>query len=189
MPVRKIAALDGAVQPVSLEEAKQQCRATDCVDEDGLISIYVGAATSDAGSRMQRALVPSRYRLTLDAFTPAIELLMPPILDVESVKFFDANGDLQTVDPQDYLVDKVSEPGRLVPAPDRRWPITQGRANAVEVTYTAGYPDSEVPKPIKSWILLATADLYEQRTRSAEKPALPQGFADALLAPYCIFSI
>ena len=188
MPVRKIAAVPGAVQPVSLEEAKAQTR-TDCADEDGLIGGYITAATDAASDRLQRALVPTRYRLTLDSFPSAIELLLPPIISVQSVKYIDANGAQQTLDPQDYFLDSVSEPGYLVPAAGRAWPATQDRINAVEVEYTAGYADSAIPSPIKSWILLAVGDLYEQRTRSAEKPVVPQFFAESLLDTYKIWSL
>lgn len=176
------------MQPVSLEEAKAQTR-TDCADEDGLIGAYVTAATDAASDRLQRALVPTRYRLTLDSFPDAIELILPPIISVQSVKYIDENGDQQTLDPQDYFLDSVSEPGYLVPAAGRAWPATQDRINAVEVEYTAGYADSAIPSPIKTWILLAMGDLYEQRTRSAEKPVVPQFFAESLLDTYKIWNL
>lgn len=188
MPIRKIAAVTGAVQPVSLELAKAQTR-VDCTDEDGLIGGYISAATEAASDRLQRALVPTRYRLTVDSFPPAIELLLPPIVSVQSVKYLDEAGVQQTLDPQDYYLDKVSEPGYLVPAAGLAWPATQDRINAVEVEYTAGYAGSELPAPIKQWILLALGDLYEQRTRSAEKPVVPQNFADTLLDAYKIWSL
>lgn len=188
MPVRKIAPATGALQSVSLEAAKAQAR-VDCADEDSLIGMYISAATDAASDRLQRALVPTRYRLTLDSFAPAIELLMPPILSVESVKYIDTAGVKQTLDPRDYLLDAVSEPGYLVPAVGRAWPATQDRVNAIEVEYTAGYLGSAVPTPIKQWILLAIGDMYEQRTRSAEKPAVPQYFAESLLDTYKIVSL
>lgn len=188
MPVRKIAAVTGAVQPVSLEEAKAQAR-VDCADEDGLIGVYITAASDAASDRLQRALVPTRYRLTLNSFPDAIELLLPPIMSVESVKYMDANGTQQTLDPQDYFLDSVSEPGYLVPAAGRTWPATQNRINAVEVEYTAGYTASAIPTPVKQWILLAVGDLYEQRTRSAEKPVVPQFFAESLLDTYKIWNL
>jgi uncharacterized phiE125 gp8 family phage protein len=127
--------------------------------------------------------------LTLDSFPSAIELLMPPIMSVESVKFIDENGDQQTLDPQDYFLDSVSEPGYLVPTAGRAWPTTQDRINAVEVEYTAGYTASAIPTPVKQWVLLAVGDMYEQRTRSAEKPAVPQYFAESLLDAYKVWSL
>jgi uncharacterized phiE125 gp8 family phage protein len=188
MRVRIIAPVTGALQPVTLEEARAQTR-VDCEDEDALITSLASVATQAASDRLQRALVPTRYRLTLDSFPSAIELLMPPIISVESVKYIDINGDQQTLDPQDYFLDSVSEPGYLVPSAGRVWPTTQDRINAVEVEYTAGYPDSAIPTPVKQWILLALGDLYNNRERSAEKPAVPQNFADALLDTYRLWSL
>jgi uncharacterized phiE125 gp8 family phage protein len=189
MRVRKITAVPGAVQPVSQEEAKQQAR-VDCADEDGLIGTYITAATEAASDRLQRALVPSRYRLTLDAFpVGAIELLLPPVTSVQSVTYIDDDGATQTMAAQDYYLDAVSEPARLLPAVGTSWPEALDRVNAVQVEYTAGYPASAIPSPIKSWILLAVGDLYEQRTRSAEKPVVPQHFADSLLDTYKIWSL
>lgn len=188
MPVRKIAAVPGAVQPVTLEQARAQCR-VDGADEDALLGTYISVATQAAADRLQRTLVPTRWRLTLDRFPDAIELAMPPIVSVESVKYIDTTGTQQTLDPQDYTLDSVSEPGYLVPAVGRAWPLTQDRVNAVEVEYTAGYAGSAVPEPLAAWILLAVADLYENRARSAEKPVVPQNFADSLLDPYVIWSV
>jgi uncharacterized phiE125 gp8 family phage protein len=188
MRVRIIASVANAVQPVTLAEARAQAR-VDCDAEDGLLGLLISVATQAATDRLQRALVPTRYRLTLDSFPDAIELLMPPIMSVESVKYIDISGDQQTLDPQDYFLDSVSEPGYLVPAAGRTWPATQDRINAVEVEYTAGYPDSAIPTPIKQWILLALGDMYNNRERSAEKPAVPQNFADALLDTYRLWSL
>lgn len=188
MRVRPIAPVAGALQPVSLEEAQIHTRA-DCAEEEVLLGSLISVATQAASDRLQRALVPTRYRLTLDSFPDAIELLMPPIMSVESVKYIDINGAQQTLDPQDYFLDSVSEPGYLVPAADRAWPTTQDRINAVEVEYTAGYPGSAIPAPIKQWILLVLGDMYNNRERSSEKPVVPQNYAEALLDTYRIWSL
>lgn len=188
MPVRKIATVEGAAPAVTLEQARAQVRA-DCEDEDTLLTALIDVATQAAADRLQRALVPTRYRLTVDSFPAAIELIMPPIISVESVKYIDIDGVKQTLDPQDYYLDSVSEPGYLVPAADRAWPVTQDRINAVEVEYTAGYPESAIPTPVRQWILLAIGDMYANRERSAEKPVVPQHFAEALLDTYKIWSL
>jgi uncharacterized phiE125 gp8 family phage protein len=183
MRVRIIAPVTGSVQPVTLAEAKAQVR-SDCADEDTYLSSLIDTATQAASDRLQRALVPTRYRLTLDRFVDQIDLLMPPVMSVESVKYIDSAGVLQTLAAPAYYADLVSEPGRLVPAFGQKWPATQDRPNAVEVEYTAGHPASAIPKPIKQWILLALGDMYANRERSADKPAVPQNLADALLDTY-----
>lgn len=61
----------------------------------------------------------------------------------------------------------------------------------MRVTYKAGYGTAaaDVPAPIVSWIKLAMTDLYEQRARSAERPAVPMQFADGLLDAYRVWSL
>ena len=188
MPVRKIATAAGAVPAVTLQEARAQVR-SDCADEDALLTALIDVATQAASDRLQRALVPTRYRLTVDSFPDALELLYPPIMSVQSVKYTDAAGVDQVMPSTDYYVDSVSEPGFVVPADVAGWPCTQDRINGIEVEYTAGYPASAIPTPIKQWILLAIGDMYANRERSAERPAVPQHFADALLDTYKIWSL
>jgi uncharacterized phiE125 gp8 family phage protein len=188
MPVRLISVVNDAYQPVTLAEARLQLR-VEFEDEDSLIESLILVATQAASDRLQRALVPSRYRLTQDAFTDVIELLMPPVASVESLTYFDEAGTLQTLAPSAWLLDAASEPARLVPAVGSEWPATQCRPSAVTVNYTAGYPVGAIPATINQWILLAVADLYNNRERSSDKPKVPQNFADSLLDTYRIWGL
>ena len=86
MRVRPIAPVTGALQPVDLEEAQIHTRA-DCAEEEVLLGSLISVATQAATDRLQRALVPTRYRLTLDSFPDAIELLMPPIMTKAKLGF------------------------------------------------------------------------------------------------------
>ena len=81
----------------------------------------------------------------------------------------------------------TASPPRLASA----GPTLADKAGAIEVRYSAGYGDAAatVPGPIKSWLRLAVADLWEQRRRSTEKPLVPQHFADHLLDAYRIWSV
>lgn len=196
MRVRKLGQLPGAVPPVSATQMASHLRLACCGEDEeldaataALVARLTGTATAAAADRLQRTLVPTRYQLTLDSFPTAIELSYPPVLTVESVQYVDVYGDLQTLDPQDYTLDNVSEPGYLVPAFGRAWPATQCHINTVQVVYTAGYPAGTVPEPVQQWIMLAAGDLSEQTSRSSDKPAVPQSFADALLDTYKVVVI
>ena len=122
----------------------------------------------------------------MDTFPCAVILRQPPILEVTSVVYLDRDGVEQTLDPQDYLLDNVSEPGYLVPNVGRSWPETLDRINAVQVNYRAGYGTGPggVPEPLRQWILLAVGDLYTTRRAHGEKPSVKHGFVDSLLDPY-----
>jgi uncharacterized phiE125 gp8 family phage protein len=189
MTVRRIEKLPGAEEPVTLTLAKSQIRGADCADEDALIEHYISVARSTLEDRLQRTLVRSRMRLMLDAFEPTLELTQPPCVQVESLRYYDTQGALQTLDQALYQADTISEPARLTPITDTSWPQTQERLNAVQVEYIAGYENGQTPEPLVQWILLAVGDLYEQRTRSSEKPVIAQHFAEGLIEPYRILSI
>lgn len=188
MPARRIA--QPTVEPVTLEQAKLHLR-VDINDEDQLITELIKVARASAEDHLGRTMVSTSWRLTVDKFSPALELPNPPCISVSSVKYIDSTGTEQTLNPVEYLVDAVSEPAHIVPAVGRIWPETQDRINAVTVEYTAGYGSTAaaVPTPIKQWMLLAIGDMYANRERSSDKPAVPQGFADGLIDFYKVYGV
>jgi len=174
-------------EPVSLAEAKLHLR-VDHDAEDALISALIVSARTDCEDRLQRSLITTGWEWTLDAFGDLGYIPRPPLVSVTSLKYFDAAGTLQTLDPSAYLVDPGGEqPGRLEPV--TQWPFAQDRLNAVTVAYQAGYGSNaaDVPAPIRQWILLAVGDMYANRERSSDRPAVGQDFADGLLDPYRVW--
>ena len=150
------------------------------------VGVLLAVATRDAENRLQRTLVPTRWRLRIDRFVPEIVLRMPPLVAVESVSYIDRAGQQQTLASSAWHLMADGDTPCLVPALGSAWPAdVAALPGAVQVVYTAGYTSAAaVPEPIKQWIMLATADLHEQPSRSSDKPVVPQGFADALLDTY-----
>lgn len=148
-----------AALAVSMDSARRAARVD--VDADGTsaldadIALAVRTYTRDAEHITGRAFVTQTWRVTRDAFPDAIRLPKPPLASVVHVKFYDAAGVQQVLDPQDYMVDTESVPGYVVTAPGRAWPATAARINAVEVQYTCGYgpDDTAVPDEAKGYIL------------------------------------
>jgi uncharacterized phiE125 gp8 family phage protein len=185
MPIQRTA--QPAIEPITLAEAKLHLR-VDHSEEDALVSALIAAARTDAENRLQCTLITSGWTLTLDGFGSLQTLPMAPILAVASVAYVDAAGTTQTLPGAAYRLDA---PAALLQPVDA-WPATQAdRSNAVTITYTAGYGPAaaDVPAPIRQWLLLAIGDMYANRERSAERPKVPQGFADSLLDPYRIWSL
>lgn len=182
-----------SVEPITLADALAHLKEeSDGGANDNYIEALIGVAREACEERTERTLITTTWRLTLDAFPDAIVLLRPPVIQVTSVQYFDTDGQLQTLDPADYLLDKVSEPGYLVPGVDKAWPDTQDRINAVTVDYTAGYgaTAADVPKPLKQWMLLAIGDMYANRNATnVGNITTPFDFADALLQPYRMLGI
>ena len=191
---------DATLEPLTIEQAKRHLR-EDLVDPDNDADIgsLITAARLDAEFRLQRTLITSTWRHTLDAFPSlctgyqdgAIRLPMGSTIAVTSVQYVDQAGTLQTLAADQYLIDASGDVARITPAYGLSWPATRDQPGAVQVTYTAGYGSTaaSVPAPIVSWIKLAVSDLYGQRSRSAERPMVPHHFADGLLDAYRIWSL
>lgn len=118
-----------------------------------------------------------------------IVIPLPPVQTVDSIKYYDPDGTQQTLAATAYLLDTVSEPGRITPTPGTTWPSTQNRANAVEVKFTAGYglTSASVPNGIKAWMLLRIGDMFENReavVMGVRGAVETHPFVDRLLDPY-----
>lgn len=179
-------------EPLELAQALAHLRVDD-TESNNYITALIAVARQTAEDRTERTLMPSTWTLRLPTFPTAdggsIELLRPPIVSISSLQYLDAAGTLQTVSPSTYFLDTQSQPGRLLPLAGS-WPATAVHPQAVTVVYTAGYASAaDVPNPIKQWMLLAIGDMFGTRHRSAERPQVPQGFADSLLDPYRIWSL
>lgn len=179
-----------AVEPLTIAEAKLHCR-VDGSDEDALITALIVAAREQAEHETGRALVTQTWELVHDEFPEAFVLRRAPIQSVTSIKYLDdATGAEQTLDPADYLLDKDSEPGYVVPAYGKAWPATWPVPNAVRVRYVCGYGlAAAVPVAIKQWMLLAIGTMYAQRETfvTGQIGSIPDRFWAGLLDPYRLY--
>ena len=90
-----------------------------------------------------------------------IDLPRPPLQSVESIQYIDTAGNVQTLAPEDYVVDASSgEIGRVALAWNRFWPITRCSINSVVIQFTAGYGDAaeDVPQAIRQGILIESLE-------------------------------
>src|SRR5262245_24285701 len=114
MGLERIAA--PALEPVSLEEARDHLRLTQGA-EDGTVDALITAARELAETLSGgRQFITARWRWTSTAFPGGywntygwncremIELPKPPLQSVESVNYVDLEGDLQTLDASAYQV-------------------------------------------------------------------------------------
>ncbi|MEZ0147959.1 MAG: phage head-tail connector protein [Candidatus Reddybacter sp.] len=153
-------------------------------DDDDLLAIYIDAAVAQVQADTGCAIVKQQWQADYECFPDVIRLSKPPLLAVESVKYYDTDGNLQTLDPADYQVATSGIVGRIAPAPTKSWPSVQaGRFNGVSVTYQAGYVDvvggvaqGEMPVQLRQAVYVLAAHFYENReavlvgTISKEQP-------------------
>lgn len=168
MPLELIAAPQGLV--VSIADAKAYMR-VDHSDDDELIEAFIGAATAQIEGRygtLGRAIRRQTWDYILECFPDpgceSIELPLPPLIDVITVSYTDAAGDVQTLETGEFEVDTNSVPGRVRPVQGGYWPTAiEDQYDAVRIRFLAGYPDDEVPPTIALAIKIMVADMYENR--------------------------
>lgn len=183
-----------AEEPVTLAEAKVQCRVdADITADDALITALIVAARERAEHDTGRALVTQTRRYTLDRFPCwGLKLPRPPLQSVESITYIDTVGAEQTLDAAEYRVITDRLTGLVAPVHGGEWPATRATENAVAVTYVAGYgAAAAVPQAIKQWILAAVATLYGQREALVMSSAseIPRSMWDSLLDAYRIYRV
>ena len=159
--------VEPTTEPVSLAEAKAQCR-VDSDDENTFITGLIQAAREYVEDTSHRALLTQTWRLSLDAWPACdeIELPRPPLQSVTSLVYYDSAGTLYTLDSSKYGVDTDSEPGRVVLNWGESWPsLTLRSFNPVQVTFKAGYGDDadDVPLHLRQAILLIIGHWFENR--------------------------
>ncbi len=167
-----------AQEPLTLDEAKSHLIIHQD-DDDLLIDAYLRAAREAAEQYLGIGLFTQTWKLTLQAFADVIWLPMAsPLASVTSVKYYDADGTLQTLSASSYIVDTVSTPGRIVKAPTYTWPTVQSeRLMPVEITYVCGWSSTDlIPELIKQGIRVYLTGLEGQRG----DPALAKQAAESL---------
>lgn len=177
-----------AVGPVTLAEAKLHLRVeTDVTDEDALISALVLAATQAAEQHLLGAVMQQTWERVLDAFPcGAIELGMPPVSSITSIKYLPASGGADvTLSGSAYTLDADGPPGWALPAVGTAWPATLDAANTVRVRFACGYANAaEVPAGIKQWVLVNVGHWYRNREAASDKPLTALPHLDGLLQPF-----
>lgn len=197
---------------VSLNMVKGHIRIEDTdVDEDALLFGLMRTAVDWTQKYLGRSLVTRTMRLTMD--TPpdepwragfkvgikttkidrAIELPYPPLQAVTSIVTYDDADAATTFGASNYFVDTASAPGRVVLRKDAVWPSEADRtANAIEITYTAGYGATMglVPEGIRQGILMLVGHLYENRdvVEAMSMSIVPMG-VKSVLHPYRVLRV
>ena len=193
-----------ASEPVTLAEAKAWAR-IDTADDDGLLAGLIAAARQAAEEYLRRSLVTQTWRLTVDGeaggrgeWTPgvydlpvnhfdaalpdAIDLPRGPVQSITAVTTYDAANAAAVFAPAGYRCD----PARLLLNPGYSWPAGLRTPGGTDILYTAGYgAPADVPRPIRTGLLIHAASLYEQRGLCDDAAGLPPGCL-ALYAPYRI---
>ncbi|MDP2335926.1 MAG: phage head-tail connector protein [Bacteroidota bacterium] len=161
--------LKQTIKPVSeqvpLETLKEHLRLPlSYTAEDGMLNIYLNAAAKVAEDRTNRQLLESTWTFKCDRFPEKFVINKTPLIAVDSIKYTDGTGLEQTLNASQYIVNAQAEPFEITPAYGLSWPTTRLQANAVAVTFRAGYISAEeIPSNIIAGMLLIVDDLFKNR--------------------------
>lgn len=156
-------------------------------DDDTLIDALIATAVGEIdGERgwLNRALVSQTWDLRLDRFpavgdhpfdptwrATAIDVDLPPLQSVTSLKYIDTAGVEQTLTANtDYVVHTAEEPGLVALADGKSWPSTRDEVGAVRIRFVAGYgAAAAVPDVIKTALKLLVLDYYQNPSELERK--------------------
>lgn len=143
-------------------------------DDDAIIGHYVSAATEMVDAEygeLGRALITQSWSLTMPIFPTCgrFDLPVSPVQSVTSIAYYDSDNTEQTLSVDAYRMTVLPDRARVDLVAGYSWPATYDRADAVIVTYVAGYGGAtDVPGGIRQAIRLTAAHWYENRAAASE---------------------
>jgi uncharacterized phiE125 gp8 family phage protein len=182
-----------SIEPLSYQDVLTHLRINpwdESVDETSVsyIESLITAVRMDTESFLNRALITQTWTYYLDNWPDVdwIELPKPPLQTVNSVTVLSAVG-VPSALSVSYLVDTVSEPGRIILAYEESWPtdIILSPMNPIQIEFVCGYGDlrEDIPEDIKIPMLLQIGSMYEHREEITEKPINRLGIVEMMLWP------
>lgn len=158
-------------EPVTLAEAKDQCRVDTSVStDDTFLNNAITTSREYYEEVTDRFLMPRTVRMALKSFPPIrqVELAGSVVRSITSVQYYDSDNALQTLSSSKYDLFDYFYPNALILDSSEAWPDTYERENAVIITYEGGFATaSDVPQKSKTAILLMVAELFTNREASS----------------------
>lgn len=157
-------------------------------DDDTLIGGLVAAAEAmldGPRGRVGKCLVNQTWAYSVRCADDRLSLPAVPAVSITSVSYFDGAGDEQTLNLDGFWFQKSEDWAYLEPKSGFAWPALEDRADALTVTYVAGFGANAdaVPANLKQAALLMVGHWYENREDTTYDKALreiPMGAASLI---------
>lgn len=138
---------------------------------DEEIRLWMRAATSWVQEHTRHILRESTWKLTLPEFPrdkPSLEIPLYPVQSIASVQYYDSSGTLQTWAASNYVAAIDCDTPMLAPIPNKIWPLTACRPDAVQITMIAGYEigtddDYQTPELLKLGVQSLVREYWNRR--------------------------
>ena len=173
------------VEPITLDELKDHLKIIHDY-EDNILESLIKAARESIEKESNRSFVQQTILLTFNSWPDfPVELKRPPLISVTEIEYKAKAGSLLVWDPLNYVVDDLSFIPKIYLSDTGTIPNEElYPANAVQVTYTAGYVPVgsdytiNIPEIYKQAIKLLAGEWYgiREEVMSGSKPSrIPDG--------------
>jgi len=173
-------------EPVTLEEAKSQCKVT-FTDDDVELDRLIIAARAQVENITRQRIVRQKWRLYFRNFSDIMEVAPAYVREVDTIQYIDGDGATQTAATSLYDVDVSGQ--RVIRAYSQVWPAVRYQENAVWIDVWVGMYDetaspvsnlADIEEPIKQAVLMIVQAMYD---------GLDEHGADYLMAPYKMYRL
>ena len=151
-----------AAEPVTLAEAKAQCR-VDGSDEDTLIGGIIKSARAYVEDYTGTITTSRTVAVKCDSFADFAHFPVVPLASVSSVSYVDGAGATQTLAASVYEVRADGLQASLALKSGQSWPSIQSGSRITVTAVVGGTTDDAV----KLAILLLVSDYYDHRGNTA----------------------
>jgi uncharacterized phiE125 gp8 family phage protein len=154
--------------PVSIADVRGLQARLDDTSQDDLWASFIETATSQAEEYLGRGLMQQGWTVRVsDWWDTRLPLPMAaPLMSIDAVTYYAADGTLTTLASSYYQVDQSAQPAALVKAPRVVWPALQSdrTTDLVQVRYTVGFATApEIPERIRQGIRIYATALDDSR--------------------------
>jgi uncharacterized phiE125 gp8 family phage protein len=145
-------------EPVTLDQAKQQCR-VDGSDDDAVLERLIKAARSHVEKYCNARWAEQTIVCECGAFSDFARLPEGPLKSVTSVVYIDPAGETQTLDVGVYEAHKDGLEPSIALKPGQSWPAIQAGTRVVLTAIFGG----AVPECVQHAMLVFVDNAYHQR--------------------------
>ncbi|HEY9092839.1 head-tail connector protein [Parasphingorhabdus sp.] len=146
------------IEPVSLAQAKAQCRIEES-DEDDLLALYIASARAHAEAYCGAVFAERSLVAHCDSFADMARLPFAPVNSVTSIEYIDVAGAAQTLSVTIYELRADGLDTAIALKPGAVWPGIQP-GSRITLTASVG---TVPPKDVLHAMLLFIADSFDRR--------------------------
>lgn len=151
------------IMPLTVAQAKTYANVYHSSD-DTLFADLIQSAIDQIETHSGLILRAATGIAYLGSWISCIHLDKRPVVSITHIKYYDEDGNLQTVDSANYDLDTSGVIPVIMFNPDYDYPeLDDSKINPIIVTLSMGYALAAVPKRVIQWLRYYVNDMYNHR--------------------------